>query len=109
MKTTSYRSLAAQELITGLVRTVNPQRAIEIGTQQGNSALLICKGMKNGTSFSTYDLFQERYGKPPYLETHARKDIAEELLRKAPYINCAWNVFMGNHKLALEHLETEQE
>ena len=106
MKTTSYRSKAAQDLITNLVRVVDPQRAVEIGTQQGHSALLICKGMSKNSTFSTYDLFEDSYQGPPYLQTHANKEIACQYLSEENP-NCFWSVFVGDHKTALEHLGAE--
>ena len=56
------------ELITNLVKTVQAKTAIELGTQQGHSAILLAKG---GARVRTYDLFEEKYPKPPHKATHA--------------------------------------
>lgn len=70
MFTTSYKSEGMDHLLTALVRTVNPSKVIEFGTQQGHSAVLLAKGMKRGV-VKTYDIFESNYPNPPHKETHA--------------------------------------
>lgn len=66
--TTSYKSEGMEELLTALVKTVGAKTAIEFGTQQGHSAILLAKG---GARVKTYDLFEEKYNAEPFKETHA--------------------------------------
>lgn len=80
MFTTSYKSPGMGELITALVRTVGAKTAIELGTQQGHSAVLLAKG---GASVKTYDLFEEKYQKEPFKETHA--DFKEAIKNTVMY------------------------
>lgn len=68
--TTSYKNEGFKKIITGIVQVTNPQIAVELGTQQGASAILIGKALKDGKLF-TYDSFDEKYDNPPYAETHA--------------------------------------
>lgn len=80
--TSSYHTPAAQELITSFVRVVDPTSAIEIGTQQGMSAILIGKGMTRGT-LHTYDLYEPQYRGAPYLDTHAEIATSVHNIHKA--------------------------
>lgn len=62
------------QLLTNLVKSVGTRRAIEFGTQQGHSAVLIAKGA-TGTVY-TYDTFSEAYNQPPFKPTHANYEKA---------------------------------
>lgn len=68
MVTTSYKSKGMEELITALAKSVGARKIVELGTQQGHSAILLAK---SGASVTTYDLFEEIYSEPPFKETHA--------------------------------------
>ncbi len=70
MITTSYVGAGFKELITGLVKIYDPQTIVELGTQQGASAILIAKAMGKGHLY-TYDTFKENYPQPPFAKTKA--------------------------------------
>lgn len=93
------------DFITTFVRVVNPGSVIEIGAQQGRSAVAITKGMTEGSTFDTFDLFEDSYRGPPYLPTHASKVLVKRNLCYAD-VRCQWGVWQGDHKLALEKVTT---
>lgn len=81
---TSYKGRGFRELISGLVKIYEPKTIVELGTQQGSSAILMAKAMEKGHLYA-YDLFQERYSKPPYNLTKSnliktKKNIAANKL-----------------------------
>lgn len=69
MKSTSYKTQGLKEIIQGLVKVYQPKTVVELGTQQGSSAVLIAKHLKG--RLTTVDLFEEKYRKPPFNKTHA--------------------------------------
>ena len=69
MFTTSYKSPGMGELITALVKSVGAKKIIELGTQQGHSAVLLAKGITGVVK--TYDTFETNYSNPPFKQTHA--------------------------------------
>ncbi len=86
MITTSYIGKGFKKLIAGLVEICDPKTIVELGTQQGASAILMAKAMGEGHLY-TYDLFEKRYPKPPYAPTRAdfimaQKNIAANKLQK---------------------------
>lgn len=93
--TTSYDCKAAEDLISSFVACINPVQALEIGTQQGKSAVLIAKAMKRDTYFTSCDLFQSHYDTPPYKETHADQRIAGANMMTAEP-ECKWQILMCN-------------
>jgi hypothetical protein len=85
--------------ITSLVRMIQPTTALEIGTQQGNSAVAIALGMGKGSVFKTYDLFEPKYPIAPHGETHA--DMALSIMNLQWYgPECDWEVVQGDHLTA---------
>lgn len=68
--TTKYEEHGFADIISGLVKIYSPKVVVELGTQQGASAILIAKAMKDGHVY-TFDSFSSTYEKPPYAETHA--------------------------------------
>ena len=68
--TTSYMQYGVNHLITSFVEAVAPKLVVEIGAQQGHSAVLICRGMTVDANFATFDLFSETYSQPPFAQTH---------------------------------------
>lgn len=84
MISTSYIGSGFKELISGLVKIYDPKTVVELGTQQGASAIIMAKALGKGHLY-TYDLFRKRYTKPPYNLTRAsltetRKNIAANKL-----------------------------
>ena len=69
--TTSYKDKGLQDIIRGLVGLYQPKIAVDLGTQQGASAILIANAMPDDGHLDTYDLFLDDYCEPPYLPTHA--------------------------------------
>lgn len=65
---TSYHGSGFKELFTALVKLYNPETIVDLGTQQGRSAIWMAKAMKNGHLY-TYDTFQKRYSYPPHGKT----------------------------------------
>jgi len=104
--TSSYHEQCQRDLITSLVACVNPVVALEIGTQQGNSAIAIAKGMSNGSRLYTCDLFEETYRAEPHGPTHANYAAAVQNLKEAA-LGVPVEVLVGNHntgmKAALAH------
>ena len=74
--TTSYISEGLTCLLTCLTMSVNPDISVELGTQQGSSAIMIAKGLRPGQKLITIDLFEEKYRLPPHGNTHAKMEIA---------------------------------
>ena len=68
---TSYKGDGFKEIITGIVKLFNPKIVVELGTQQGSSAILIGQALSDEAKLYTYDLFNETYDKPPYSRTSA--------------------------------------
>lgn len=101
MISTSYTTQEAQDLITNLVKIVNPKTVFEIGTQQGGSAIMIGKGMGLGSTLYTCDLFEEKYDAPPYKNTGANIEIAKESIKQAN-LNCQVEVKRGTISCLLE-------
>lgn len=79
---TSYKSEGLPDLLTSLIKAVNPKLVLEFGVQQGASLIAIAKGLKDGKVIG-YDLFQPNYDEPPYGVTHASKDITLNNIKKA--------------------------
>jgi hypothetical protein len=94
MFTTSYRETWYQDLITSLVRVVDPQVVVEIGTQQGCSACALAKGLRGDAWLATYDLFKEHYPDPPHAATHANFSLATDALYELRP-KCNWKVTQG--------------
>ena len=74
--TSSYHKPAQREFLTSFVELIAPITAVDIGTQQGSSAILIGKAMGSGTQLFTYDLFEPNYQQPPHKPTHADQEAA---------------------------------
>jgi hypothetical protein len=75
--TTSYKSEGLPDLMTNLIRCINPSLVLEFGVQQGASLISIAKGLKNGKVIG-YDLFEPNYDEAPFGQTHANKSEAEK-------------------------------
>lgn len=104
----SYKSDELRSLIRSFTRAIDPVVAVEIGTQQGSSAINIAKGMKENTCLFTYDLFDEKYASPPYYDTHALKEVAEENIRLQKDIRATVHVKRGSAEdAASEHLQID--
>jgi hypothetical protein len=71
MFTTSYLENGFKDIMQGLVKLYNPKTIVELGTQQGASAVVIGEAMSKDSKLFTFDLFKEKYDKPPYCETKA--------------------------------------
>jgi hypothetical protein len=99
---TSYKTEEVQDFITSFVKVVNPQTAIEIGTQQGMSAILIGRGMKEGSNLYCYDLFQPTYPDPPYAETFADIKTTINNIEEANLL-CNIHVKQGSHEDAFNN------
>lgn len=99
--TSSYKDPEVQCLITSFVGSLGVNRAIEIGTQQGMSAILIGEALPKGGKLYTYDLFTDTYKAPPYSPTHASKDIAIKNIEEAG-LSSKIEVFTGSYQEAFE-------
>jgi hypothetical protein len=97
--TSSYYERHQRDFITNLVACINPVVALEIGTQQGNSAIAIAKGMKTGVLY-TCDLFEETYRVEPHGPTHANHAAAVQNLREAG-LKIPVEVVIGNHNTGM--------
>jgi hypothetical protein len=80
--TTLYEEHGFGEIITGLVRVYQPRTIIDLGTQQGVSAILLARYLKSPGLVYTYDLFQTHYNEPPYAKTHACFDTAVQNIKE---------------------------
>jgi predicted O-methyltransferase YrrM len=81
--TTSYSNSHLQTKIIDFVKNTNPKLVIEIGTQQGASAILIGKALAAKSKIITIDSFESEYIEPPYAKTHANFKITISNLEKA--------------------------
>jgi len=97
--TSSYKTPEIQQFITSFAHVIDPTSAIEIGTQQGMSAILIGKGMKRGT-LHTYDLYESQYRGPPYLDTYADRAIVKDNILNAG-LSGRVRVHEGSYKEAI--------
>lgn len=89
--TTSYKSPGMEELLTYLPMSVGAKKIVELGTQQGHSAILLAK---SGAHVDTYDSYDEKYSNYPFKDTHA--DIDKALKNTAKY---DIHVFKGDVQL----------
>lgn len=89
--TTSYKTPEIEEFITALVRLANPQTVVDIGTQQGKSAILLGRGLGEDAKLFSYDLFEEKYTAPPYSNTHSNMTLAKENIDLAG-LKCLWSI-----------------
>lgn len=74
--TSRYEENGFADIIRGLVKIYDPKIVVELGTQQGASAIIIGQALNHGQLW-TYDLFLDKYIAPPHLPTHASIDIAK--------------------------------
>jgi len=93
--TTSYMNDAADNFLTSFARLIDPNLAIELGAQQGHSAVNISMGMRVDATFVTYDLFDPQYAQPPHGPTHASMEGVQNNLRRAQPV-CDWEVRRGS-------------
>ena len=73
--TSKYEENGFAEIISGLVKVYDPKLVVELGTQQGASAIIIGKALKQG-KLHTYDSFAETYDLPPHAKTKADPKVA---------------------------------
>jgi len=102
--TTSYKTPEIEDFITSLVRLADPHIVVDIGTQQGKSAVLLGKGMKEGSELYSFDLFEETYSAPPHANTHSNMLAAKENLDFAN-LKCKWSVRKKAGVEAIEDFE----
>lgn len=81
MTTSKYEENGFADIISGLVKVYNPKVVVELGTQQGASAIIFGKALKDGLVY-TYDLFGSNYKQSPYSETHADLEATLENIEK---------------------------
>lgn len=103
MFTTSYKTEEQRDFITSFVRLINPKTVVEIGTQQGCSAITIGRGLQPESRLVTFDLFEPKYDKPPYSNTHACKQTAIMNIAAAD-LDCYWQVIQGSHHDVISHV-----
>lgn len=80
--TSKYEENGFADIISGLVKVYNPQVVVELGTQQGASAIIMGKALKDGHLY-TYDLFADQYPSPPYANTFADMEATLSNIEKA--------------------------
>jgi hypothetical protein len=98
--TSSYHEKHQRDFITNLVACIDPVVALEIGTQQGNSAIAIARGMRSGILY-TCDLFEETYRVEPHGPTHANYAVTVQNLMKAD-LKVPVEVIVGNHSVGMK-------
>lgn len=76
MFTSSYKSEEISNFITSFVKLIQPDIVVEIGCQQGYSAIVIGKGLPSTSIIYTYDIFEDKYLNFPYSATHSNYDLA---------------------------------
>lgn len=88
MFSTSYTK-EGHQLLYSLILYKRPNVVLELGTQQGGSALTIGRALrdlnradKGLRRLYTYDLFQPQYALPPYGPTHSNKEDATANIKK---------------------------
>ena len=95
----SYREQCQRDLITNIVACINPSVSLEVGTQQGNSAIAIAKGMKTGVLY-TCDLFEEAYRVGLHGPTHASYAVTVQNVKEAN-LKIPVEVVIGDHKVGI--------
>ena len=81
--TSKYEENGFADIISGLIKIYEPGVVVELGTQQGASAIIIGKALRHEAKLYTYDFFEDKYSDPPYAETHASKEAAEYYIYSA--------------------------
>lgn len=92
--TTSYKTNGMEDLLTALTKIANPKIAVELGVQQGASAIAIGKGLDKGDLYA-YDLFEPTYQEPPFGSTHADAEIALQNIATARLLDKV-NICVGD-------------
>lgn len=91
--TTAYKKEGFHDIITSIVKLYNPKVAVEIGVQQGSSAISIGRGMTEESTLYLYDRFTEKYSDPPYKSTGADQSVTIQNLIEAD-LKCQWVVLV---------------
>ena len=111
--TTSYKADGMLDLLMFLSKITNPLEIVELGVQQGSSAIALAKGMTDpqGQVYA-YDLFEEKYQEPPYGNTHASKEIAQKNIDHSGLSNIitlfqtdAMDVWMHHDNVDILHID----
>jgi len=69
--TSKYEENGFDLILSGLIKVYNPRDIVELGTQQGASAIILAQALSDEGHVFTHDLFLSNYDKPPYSDTHA--------------------------------------
>jgi len=113
VKSTSYGVFDFEAIFIALAKFYNPKVAVEVGTQQGGSAIALGRGMESGSKLFVYDKFDDSYDYPPHGPTWASMNVTKRNLDEAK-LNCDVEVRKGdvfevheNHKsIDVLHLDT---
>jgi hypothetical protein len=105
IKTTSkYEENGFADILRGLVRVYDPGMVVELGTQQGASAIILAQAMTHGQLW-TFDSYLTEYDKPPYARTLASFAATKFNIKQAG-LESRINVCYGDAYIA--HLEFEE-
>jgi hypothetical protein len=80
--TTKYEENGFADIIRGLVKVYDPGLVVELGTQQGASAIILGRYMTHGQLW-TYDTYMSDYEKPPYAQTQSSFEAAKHYIHWA--------------------------
>lgn len=72
---TSYSHPGMADLLSSVVRSVRAKTVLEIGAQQGKSAIALGRGLDPDGTVYSYDLFEQKYRIPPHGNTHSDQDV----------------------------------
>lgn len=84
---TSYPRKEMVDTIFSICKIVNPFLAVELGSQQGRSSVIIASAMKSNSTLYCFDAFLPKFPLPPYAETHSDKDLLIQNINKARSLN----------------------
>lgn len=108
---TSYRGADFFSVFRSLTNFYEAESAIEIGVQQGGSAIAIGQGMKKGTLY-LYDKFADAYDYFPHGPTHADMVKLEENMTNANLLcdikiekSDAYDVYKLHDSIDIIHLD----
>lgn len=80
--TSKYEENGFADIIRGLVKVYDPKIIVELGTQQGASAIILGRHMTQGKLW-TFDTYLDDYDKPPYAHTQASFEAAKHYVHWA--------------------------
>lgn len=106
-ESTSYVGSSFFDVFTSITRFYDCKKGIEVGCQQGGSAIAIAKGLPSDGYMYVYDKFADKYDMPPYGPTHASREKTLKNMEEAN-LSCQFSVEIADaYELDKLHEETD--